>query len=274
MIGAVAASISRPSTTGSRATSTAPSCSTEDPGSHGLLAVTSSRPTSARRSRRTRSPRAPRSSSRSPAAAASARSPPRGARNWGIGVDKDQSNDAKRVLTSGVKASTSASSTSSRPRRTASSRAARTSRSRSTNGGMSVGKSTPPSRGVHREDQRASAKIISGRTRSHRSDRLRARITSIESPQWRRRPSSRCAGSRSASRASSPTTTSTSTPSRRGARAAGRERRGQVDPDEHALRPVQARRGRDPRAAASGSTFHSARTRSRAGSGWCTSTSC
>ena len=62
---------------------------------------------------------------------------------WGIGVDKDQYNDAQRVLTAASSASTTASSR--RPSRspTASSRAAPTCSSTSKNGGMDVGKINP-----------------------------------------------------------------------------------------------------------------------------------
>ena len=93
-------------------------------------------------------------------------------------------------------------------------------------------------------------KVPSRAARSRR-DEGRASARPLESSgldraRWTTRPSSRCAGSRSGSRASSPTTTSTSTSARRGARAARRERRRQVDPDEHPLRALPARRGRDP----------------------------
>ena len=63
---------------------------------------------------------------------------------WGIGVDKDQYNDAKRVLTSGVKrVDTGVFDTVEAGRRTASSRAEPTSTSTSKNGGMDVGKINP-----------------------------------------------------------------------------------------------------------------------------------
>ena len=53
----------------------------------------------------------------------------------------------------------------------------------------------------------------------------------------------------------------------RGARAARRERRGQVDADELPLRPVPARRGRDRGRAAGTPRFTSTRRRDRAGIG-------
>ena len=53
----------------------------------------------------------------------------------------------------------------------------------------------------------------------------------------------------------------------RGARAARRERRRQVDADEHPLRAVQGRRGGDPAQAASPSTFTSAKDAIEAGIG-------
>ena len=59
------------------------------------------------------------------------------------------------------------------------------------------------------------------------------------------------ATSRSASRASSPTTASLRSPAGRGARAPRRERRGQVDADEHPLRALPPGRGRDPASRAS-----------------------
>ena len=61
---------------------------------------------------------------------------------------------------------------------------------------------------------------------------------------------------------------------RRGARAARRERRRQVDADEHPLRAVPARRGRDPPERQAGRVQLAARTRSTRASAWCTSTSC
>ena len=63
-------------------------------------------------------------------------------------------------------------------------------------------------------------------------------------------------------------------PPGRGARAARRERRGQVDAHEHPLRALQPGRGRDPDQRRAGADRVAAATRSRAGSAWCTSTSC
>ena len=61
---------------------------------------------------------------------------------------------------------------------------------------------------------------------------------------------------------------------RRDPRAARRERRRQVDPDEHPLRAGRARRGRDPARRQAGRRSSARTTPSTAGSAWSTSTSC
>ena len=100
-----AASRSRRSTSGSRATSSARRWPCRARRCSSATRRTSSPPTSARRSPRTRSPRARRCSSRSPAAAASATLKAADeAGKWGIGVDVDQYKLGKRVLTSGDQA--------------------------------------------------------------------------------------------------------------------------------------------------------------------------
>ena len=62
--------------------------------------------------------------------------------------------------------------------------------------------------------------------------------------------------------------------SRRGPRPPRRERRREVDADEHPLRPLHAGRGRDHREGEAGDGWRRRATRSRTGSGWSTSTSC
>ena len=120
------------------------------------------------------------------------------------------------------------------------------------------------------------ARSRTSRTRSSRHVR-RGRVPArpgYDPAAWTTRPSSSCAGSPSASPGSSRTTTSTSTCAGRGARAARRERRRQVDADERPLRPLPADEGEIWLKREAGRVPLARRTRSRPGSGWCTSTSC
>ena len=134
---------------------------------------------------------------------------------WGIGVDKDQYNDAKRVLTSGVKRVDNGVF-QRRPSRSprASSGAAATCSSTSKNGGMGVGKINPavPKAFIDKMNELKQRRSSTATSRSPPPCSTRPPYLHRITRGGSLARSSRCGVSRSGSPASSRTTTSTSTP--------------------------------------------------------------
>ena len=190
-----------------------------------------------------------------------------GAGAWGIGVDADQAYLGAHMLTSAVKRVDVAFPHDEAGQGRARSRASATRSSRSEPAASASARSRPrcPQAIVAQEKvlekQITPARSRASRRRSGLSERpdsgrgprpaarsVPADSRPVESPRWlRRRPSSRCAGitKRFPGIVANDHVDFDLRP-RRGARAAGRERRRQVDADEHPLRALPAGRGRDP----------------------------
>ena len=101
---------------------------------------------------------------------------------WGIGVDKDQYNDAQRVLTSGVKRVDNGVFQAAKQVTEGKFKGGGNLLFNLKNGGMDVGKINPAvPEGVHRQDERAEAEDHRGRGQGPRHPVAPVRRTSIES---------------------------------------------------------------------------------------------
>ena len=127
---------------------------------------------------------------------------------WGIGVDKDQYNDAKRVLTSGVKRVDTGVFDTVKQVADGKFQGGTDLNFNLANGGMDVGKINPavPQDLIDKMNE-LKQQIIDGKVKVPAAPRKRQPPPrgSLESRQWRRHPFSRCGESPRGSPASSPT---------------------------------------------------------------------